>query len=80
MKPITFNVSEPIYSLFQAEAKKRDKKTAELIREAMELYVVEKLRAHPSLESWAPVSLGGVRMDWADGAFRDEMLADRYRP
>lgn len=43
-------------------SKKRDKKTAELIREAMELYVLEKLRTHPSLESWEPVSLGGVRL------------------
>ena len=80
MKPVTFNVSEPIYRLFQAEAKKRDKKTAELIRDAMELYVVEKLRAHPSLENWTPVSLGEIRKDWADGSFRDEMLGRRYRP
>jgi len=80
MKPVTFNVSEPIYSLFQAEAKKRDKKTAELIREAMELYVVEKLHTCPSLDSWKPVSLGKILADWADGSFRDEMFADRYRP
>ena len=78
MKPVTVNVSEPIYSLFQAEAKRRDKKAAELIREAMEFYMVEKLHAHPTLDNWKALSLGEVRMDWADGSFRDEMLDSRY--
>ncbi len=80
MKPITFNVSEPIYHIFRSEAKKRDKKTAELIREAMELYAVEKLRTRPALDTWQPVSLGAIRKDWIDSAYRDEMLEERYRP
>lgn len=78
MKPITVNVSEPLYAFYQAEAKKRDRKTAELIREAMELYLDEHLRSHPSLEGWQPLSLGEVLLDWADAGFRDEMLSERY--
>jgi hypothetical protein len=78
MKPITINVSEPVYRLFAAEAKKRDRKTSELIRDAMELYLAEKVRPSRSLDSWAPVSLGTVKSDWSDASFRDEMIDKRY--
>jgi hypothetical protein len=78
MKPITIHVSEPLYALFQSEARKRDRKTAELIRDAMESYLERGLLSRPSLDSWEPLSLGEVRHDWADASFRDEMLADRY--
>jgi hypothetical protein len=78
MKPITINVSEPVYRLFAAEAKKRDRKTSELIRDAMELYLAEKVRPSRALDSWAPVSLGSVKADWADGFFREELLDGRY--
>ena len=81
MKPITFNVSEPIYALFQAEAKKRDRTTSELIRDAMETYIEERIRTKPSLEDWKPLSLGKVKLDWAGSAIRTirgEMLSGRY--
>lgn len=78
MKPITINVSEPVYRLFAAEAKKRDRKTSELIRDAMELYLSEKVRPSRSLDAWEPVSLGAVKSDWADGSFRGEMIDARY--
>ncbi len=38
MKTITINVSEPTYRLYQRAAKIRDRKAAELIREAMERF------------------------------------------
>lgn len=38
MKTITVNVSEPVYREFQDYARRNDRKTAELIREAMEDY------------------------------------------
>lgn len=79
MKPITIYVSEPVYSLYKAEAEKRDRTAAELIREAMEEYITEKLRPHRSLDEWAPLSLGRVKRDWADGSFRDEMLDSGYK-
>lgn len=78
MKPVTFNVSEPVYALFQAEAKKRDRTAAELIREAMELYVSEKLHPARDIMQWRPLSLGRVIKDWNDGSFREEMLDAGY--
>ena len=78
MKPVTIYVSEIIYSLFKAEATKRDRTAAELIREAMELYIRERLHPSTSLAEWTPLSLGCVRKDWADGSFREEMLDSGY--
>ncbi len=78
MKPVTIYVSEVIYSLFKAEARKRDRSAAELIREAMELYIMEKSHPSRSLDQWAPLSLGRVKKDWADGSFREEMLDSGY--
>ena len=78
MKPVTIYVSEIIYSLFKAEALKRDRTTAELIREAMEQYITKKLHPDRGLDEWAPLSLGEVKKDWVDGSFRDEMLDSGY--
>jgi hypothetical protein len=78
MKPVTIYVSEIIYSLFKAEARKRDRSAAELIREAMELYITEKTHPSRSLDQWTPLSLGGVKKDWAGGSFRREMFENRY--
>ena len=38
VRTITVNVSEPTYEAFQRYAKQLDRKTSELIREAMEEY------------------------------------------
>lgn len=78
MKPVTIYVSEVIYSLFKAEARKIDRSAAELIREAMEQYIREKSHPSRSLNEWAPLSLGKVKKDWADGSFREEMLDSGY--
>jgi hypothetical protein len=78
MKPVTIYVSKVIYSLYKAEARKRDRSAAELIREAMELYIMEKSHHSRSLDQWAPLSLGRVKKDWADGSFREEMLDSGY--
>jgi hypothetical protein len=79
MKPVTIYVSETVYALYKAEAEKRDRTAAELIREAMEVYITEKLHPHHSLDEWAPLSLGGVKRDWVDGTFRNEMLESGYK-
>ncbi|MCH8473693.1 MAG: ribbon-helix-helix protein, CopG family [Opitutales bacterium] len=44
MKPITVNVSESTYREFKEQARRQDRKTAELIREAMEFYREKKIR------------------------------------
>ncbi len=59
MKLITVNVSEPVYRDFQAFAKKADRKTAELIREAMELYRQIHMNRRTTLRDRRPASVGG---------------------
>lgn len=62
MKTITINVSEPTYREFQEYAKRHDRKTSELIREAMEAYRRERIEAGQSgsLASVGPVSVGKI--------------------
>ena len=61
MKVITVHVSDPIYQEFQAYARRADRKTAELIREAMEDYRQTHIRRNgSSLSDFKPVSVGKV--------------------
>ena len=75
MKTISLNVSQPVYTAFQEEARRRDRTTAELIREAMEAYLHERVAPRTSLRDLQPVTLGGLRkpLNWADDLL-DEML------
>lgn len=61
MKTITVNVSEPVYLEFQEEAKRQDRTTAELIREAMESYRQRWRSRGGSLRDLAPLELGEVK-------------------
>jgi len=61
MKTITVNVSEPIYREFQEYARKHDRTTAELIREAMEAYRQRWAPRRGSLRELPALDLGGVR-------------------
>jgi predicted transcriptional regulator len=78
MKPVTINVSEPLYQLFKETARGSDRTASELIREAMEDYARNRILGASTLENWQPISLGEVKKDWASGDFRNEMLDDRY--
>lgn len=62
MKTITVNVSEPTYREFQDYARRKDRKTSELIREAMEIYREQHIRdsGTRSLYELRPRSLGEV--------------------
>jgi Arc/MetJ-type ribon-helix-helix transcriptional regulator len=60
MKTITVNVSEPVYSDFREHARRQDRPTSELIREAMALYRDQRLRPRGTLRALAPLSLGEV--------------------
>jgi len=44
----------------------------------MEDYARNRILGASTLENWKPISLGGIKKDWALGDFRDEMLDDRY--
>lgn len=59
MKTITVNVSEPVYDAFRDYAKKVDRKTSELIREAMEMYRRHHMARTTSLRDRTPSSVGG---------------------
>jgi hypothetical protein len=59
MKTVTINVSEPVYEDFQMFAKRVDRKTSELIREAMEIYRQTHMQRRTSLRKRHPVSVGG---------------------
>ena len=51
MRAITVNVSLPVYEEFQGYAKEVDRKTSELIREAMEEYRQAHISRRTSLPS-----------------------------
>jgi len=60
MKTITVNVSEPVYDEFRAYAAMLDRKTSELIREAMEEYRKRHMNRLTSLRDRRPTSVGGA--------------------
>jgi hypothetical protein len=75
MKTITVNVSEPVYSDFREYARRQDRPTSELIREAMALYRDQRIRPAGSLRDLVPLSLGEVLHPIAaDDDLLDEML------
>ena len=75
MKTITINVSEPIYLEFQAYARRQDRTTAELIREAMEAYRQRWQDRQGSLRTLAPLDLGAVKLPFSqDDDLLGEML------
>ena len=59
VKTITVNVSEPVYQDFQVFARKTDRKTSELIREAMEMYRQMHMQRRTTLRDRRPISVGG---------------------
>ena len=78
MKPITIHVSEPLYQEFQKHAKQTDRKAAELIREAMQLYRDQKIRKPQDAQhSRYQANFGRVRYlkPWTS---RAEMLEDFF--
>jgi predicted transcriptional regulator len=75
MKAITVNVSEPVYREFQRYASALDRTTSELIREAMEDYLDQKLKRRASMKDLEPISLGKLL---SDTATRGDLLAEMH--
>lgn len=72
---ITVNVSEPVYLEFQEYARRHDRTTAELIREAMEACRALWTEKRGSLRDLAPLDLGAVKRPLSPGDDRlEEML------
>lgn len=77
MKTITVNVSEPVYAEFREFARKTDRKTSELIREAMEQYRQRHMLRRTSLRDRRPASVGGsIAPVTSDDDLLGEMLDD----
>jgi len=60
MNTITINGSEPVYEQFQIYAKKVDRKTSELIREAMGEFRIKRMSRRTSLQERHPADVGGA--------------------
>jgi hypothetical protein len=73
MKTITINVSEPVYREFQERARTADRTASELIREAMEYYVRDRLRASRSVLEFAAFDLGKMKKPLGP---KDDLLAE----
>lgn len=58
MKTISVNVSEPVYEDFMEHAQRTDRTAAELIREAMDLFRIQRIRPRTSLAELKPLDLG----------------------
>jgi hypothetical protein len=75
MKTITINVSEPVYLEYQAYARRHDRTTAELVREAMDAYRRRWSERHGSLRNLQPLDLGTVKHPLSlDDDLLEEML------
>ena len=73
MKTITVNVSEPVYNEFKEYAKHTDRKTSELIREAMERYRNTHLLGKTSIRHLQPLNAGKVLTPFTG---KDDLLED----
>ena len=77
MKPITINVSEPVYRDFQRFARARDRTASELIREAMQEFRERRIARSTTLADLHPVSVGRVLKPMHVGDdLLEEMLDD----
>jgi len=77
IKTITINVSEPVYEDFRRYGRKVDRKTSELIREAMEHYRQQHMQRRTSLRDRRPASVGGpIQPITANDDLLGEMLDD----
>ena len=76
MKTISVNVSEPVYEEFMEHARRTDRKAAELIREAMELFRNQRIRPRTSVAALKPLKLGKTLRPITT---RDDLLGEMLR-
>ena len=93
MKPVTVYLQELKYLRFQQMAEQQNRKAAELVRDhgvgavhdpGMRIgdeYIQNHGENKKSLDSWQPVSLGGLKQDasdWLSKDFQDEMMGASF--
>lgn len=78
-KLVSVYFDELQYMNFQYLAQKQQRKTADLIREAMDMYLKSQ-KKNDSFDDWEPVSVGGLKenADWISKDYQDEMLGGSY--
>lgn len=77
MKTVTIYLSQLQYQKFQVQAKKKGKKTAELIRDAMEYYCETQFDQKQSMKSLTfdkGVTLASGAKDFLTENWREEMM------
>jgi hypothetical protein len=74
MKPISVHVAEDDYRSFKALATLRDRPVAELIREAMAVYLQRESQTSRSVLEIPPHPSGKMLRRWTRGELYDEML------
>ena len=80
-KPVTIYFQEMKYLMFQQMAKAQNRKAAELVRDAMDEYIQNHAGEKKTLDSWKPISLGGLKSgaaDWVSKDYQDEMLGSSF--
>ena len=76
MKTISVNVSEPVYEDFMQYAQRTGRSTAELIREAMELFRSQRILPRTSLTALKPLNLGKTLKSFSN---RDDLLREMLK-
>ncbi len=74
MKPISVHVAEDDYQTFKQLADLQGRAVAELIREAMALYLSSESRDHRSVLDISPHPSGKMLREWTRSDLYDEML------
>ncbi len=74
MKPISVHVTEQDYQQFKSLAASAGRPVAELIREAMAMYLVESASGRSSIRELKPHDSGHLLADWTREELYDEML------
>ena len=80
-KPVTIYLQEIKYLMFQKMAKEENRKAAELVRDAMDEYIQNHTAPKKNLDSWEPLSLGGLKKgarDWLSKDYQDELLGSSF--
>ena len=80
-KLVTIYFQELKYLMFQQIAKDQNRKTAELVRDAMDEYLENHAAGKKSFSVWEPVSLGGLKegtKDWISKDYQNEMLGSAF--
>ncbi|MBO4532598.1 MAG: hypothetical protein J5726_02755 [Treponema sp.] len=80
-KLVTIYFQELKYLMFQQIAKEQNRKTAELVRDAMDEYLENHAAEKKAFSAWKPVSLGGLKdgaKDWISKDYQEEILGSAF--